>query len=178
MDPQIQSQIDALFESAHQKEYVDFVTGIKYNWDQLAKLTPEEYQRLHPDILAFENIHYKYRAKAAGRMDPVFYAIFTKACHLYMLLVVNPALAQAELDRMVKNDAKKEINVWKLNYDKMVKYLKTGVLESTRTGGVNLKIGWTFHVAGKKIRMNDVERQKLIDLLDMENFMKTTGTLF
>ena len=47
MDATTQNQIDALMESASIKPYINFVPGIKYNWEQLKKFTPEEYQQKH-----------------------------------------------------------------------------------------------------------------------------------
>lgn len=165
----LQQELDKLMQEGN-NTIKPFQVGTKFSWKVLASTSVDEYMKKHHACLAFENIHPKYRAKALGFMDPVYYAIFAKTCHMYMLLLHNPELFKVELYRMVTLDSAKSIDIWKLNYDKIMEYLKTGIVGSTN-GGRGLRVGWTFTINKEKHFMNDVTRKKLIELLEEQDFM-------
>jgi hypothetical protein len=153
---------------------IDFEIGTKFSWLDLSRLSPEQYQAAYPTILAFENLKPKFRAKATKWIDPVYYAIFSKAVHLYMLLQYNEKLLRAELERMIKNDSLKLANTWEMNYQKLIEYLKTGMIyvSQHREGH---RVGHAFKIDNKVSSMNELERKRLIEILGSMDFVKRTG---
>jgi hypothetical protein len=169
----LQQEFDNLLEKAESSRPIDFQIGAKYSWRDLERLTPEQYQELHPNVLAFENIKPKQRAKSVKWIDPVYYAIFSKATHMYILLMHNQRLLKAELERMINNDSSKPADTWQMNLVKLKEYLHSGCIFAKDGRYAKYeKVEHSFTVDGKRVNMNEFTRKKLIEMLEEYDFLK------
>lgn len=180
LNTSLQQEFDQLLKQAESSRPIDFQIGAKFSWRDLERLTPEAYQKFYPSILAFENIKPKQRAKSVKWIDPVYYAIFSKATHMYILLMHNQNLLKAELERMIKNDSSKPANTWQMNYVKLKEYLHSGCIFAKDGRYTKYeKVPHSFTIDGKRINMNETTRKKLIEMLEEYDFIKKyNGELF